>query len=724
MKKLSFLMMCFAFSVNASAQVNVSVDKDVATIEIKGEAGQLYAKSCARAQISLADALGSATTIQLTGGGNVNDADVHVLMNAISEKSADINLDMAGVYIDKISTAMNIGGWSDGGSSTFAKGADSWYVWQPISNIKRFVFPEISGDNKNVPNHALHTFSNVEEIVVPASYSTLDARAFAGREKLVSITIGEEGIDGSLAYVGEGCFENCTSLSSVDFVNHNPNVELEFGKAAFMALPKLKSIVLPEGLTVIGESCFKFENKGFAPALSSITLPSTLKRIEAYAFNGLQEVMTSIVFPAGIEYIGESAFGLTRIKDVYFTGIVPPVVAPDAFDKTTYYGENGFEPGADGDIARGVASRENYHKENGYFGMLHLRPELLKQEEPYITYRKAFTDITRDYSLQDKYVGTDLMWPTHAEFGNAYNQAENGYLDDGVTTYEADKYEGLHKFVLVAYDANQNSTLDWEFGSITGGKWWTLCVPFNMTKEQVETAFGEGTEVCMFSDVVRDEVNRKLILKFKEEVCQVSDKGADDIVIEAHVSYMIHPTNDKPATSSLKFSNYQVVDGSPIPTTLYPASDVDNEHGYMFVGNYSSLPVSKSVKNFVTMEQYSYFLSKSSVDGPHKFFFRLDNTGRWNPYTSVVQTTKGAADHSAFFGGNTSSSKAMGSLFGTEDDATTGIDDVEIIAGNDNSDTNSPVYNICGQLVGAHNSNVSNLSKGLYIVNGKKIIVK
>ena len=196
MKKLSFLMMCFAFSVNASAQVNVSVDKDVATIEIKGEAGQLYAKSCARAQISLADALGSATTIQLTGGGNVNDADFKVHMNAKNDKSADINLDMAGVYIDKISTAMNIGGWSDGGSSTFAKGADSWYVWQPISNIKRFVFPEISGDNKNVPNHALHTFSNVEEIVVPASYSTLDARAFAGREKLVSITIGEEGIDG------------------------------------------------------------------------------------------------------------------------------------------------------------------------------------------------------------------------------------------------------------------------------------------------------------------------------------------------------------------------------------------------------------------------------------------------------------------------------------------------------------------------------------------------
>ena len=58
------------------------------------------------------------------------------------------------------------------------------------------------------------------------------------------------------------------------------------------------------------------------------------------------------------------------------------------------------------------------------------------------------------------------------------------------------------------------------------------------------------------------------------------------------------------------------------------------------------------------------------------------------------------------------------------DDATTGIDDVEIIAGNDNSDTNSPVYNICGQLVGAHNNDVSNLSKGLYIVNGKKIIVK
>ncbi len=72
------------------------------------------------------------------------------------------------------------------------------------------------------------------------------------------------------------------------------------------------TLVLPEGLTEIGERAFER-----CKSLSSVTLPSTLQTIGEDAFI-FSESLSSLVVPAGIEKIGEYAFGASGIEHLTF----------------------------------------------------------------------------------------------------------------------------------------------------------------------------------------------------------------------------------------------------------------------------------------------------------------------------------------------------------------------------------------------------------------------
>lgn len=81
-----------------------------------------------------------------------------------------------------------------------------------------------------------------------------------------------------------------------------------------------------------------------------------------------------------------------------------------------------------------------------------------------------------------------------------------------------------------------------------------------------------------------------------------------------------------------------------------------------------------------------------------------------------------AKDFFNFEAGLSASSKTQSSLFGEDvfdDNGTTSIDKVEIVAGEDSQE----IYNISGQLVST-NGTFAGLPKGIYVKGGKKFIVK
>ena len=347
----------------------------------------------------------------------------------------------------------------------------------------------------------------------------------------------------------------------------------------------------------------------------------------------------------------------------------------------------------------------------------------------------------------DTNLGEQVIWPSQVQFCRSYAVANNGLLWDGESTIgdgiraAGDKsfvgngreYIGLHEFVLVSYDVKNKEPEHWEFSNINGENWYTICVPVNMTVKQVRKSFGNETQVCMFDKVERNS-DKKVRLYFTAEQCLgVEDENA--VAIKANYAYMIRPSQYKDANEKFVLKDYELSDKVyPVPTIMNVADEGVNAHvrgglsTYTFIGNYQMGIGEDGEAPPLYMPKYSYYLGNAG-NNIHKLFFQVGETGKWKPYTCVILVDNfgqgsGEDDYITFFNGstsNTSGSKGCSSFFG-EDNNTTGIDDIEIYAGKNLEKVNA-IFSIDGKMVNS-NGDASQLSKGIYVKNGKKFIVK
>lgn len=396
----------------------------------------------------------------------------------------------------------------------------------------------------------------------------------------------------------------------------------------------------------------------------------------------------------------------------------------------------------------------------------------------------SFKKVTWGYA--DTYLGEQYIWPSHSQFNRAYCTASNSVKWDGVTPVTCDlsadeiaalKYAGYdtsetnldelkkiahmgtRQFVLANADVNEDKEPEKEPEypvDVKGGEWWTLCLPFNMTKAMVDETFGENTQVCLFDRVVRqvNETTRKnrIVLYFTQNVYKhkTEPKKADgtwnfqvtaqapadeDIVIYAHESYMIHPTKTgEDVVFAVK--NYQPAVGSPTPTVVMgkneyigPSSTPANVP-YRYVGNYlesvdaqtASQSVDAQALQEVKIPKYSYVYASDGIET--KFWFLTDEQMTWKPNKCVVQTNTrgdGKNDYEEFFDYTVSSAK-QSSFFGEDFiDTPTSIEDEMVIIAGEGSD--APVYSLDGTLVNT-TGDLTGLPKGVYIKGGKKYVVK
>ena len=155
-------------------------------------------------------------------------------------------------------------------------------------------------------------------LATPKTNSELEFRAFENCVLLESITIPE-----GYTAIGSDCFAGCTALSEVVL----PTTLKEIDYDAFNGCTALTEIDLPSGLQKIGSHAF--ENTGLTsisiPAsvvlgiydigvfmnnahLASVTFEDGFTRIEEAMFSGCP-MLTSVVIPSSVVYVGESAFG-------------------------------------------------------------------------------------------------------------------------------------------------------------------------------------------------------------------------------------------------------------------------------------------------------------------------------------------------------------------------------------------------------------------------------
>lgn len=663
--------------------------------------------------------------------------------------------------------------------------------------------------------------SSITNVNFPNSLTLIGESAFYNCKNIASITLNK-----GLENIGKKAFMD-TSLTALKFpstlqIIHDEafrdcfiyglkfNAGLKFiGKGAFALHRKDKAettLEIPASMRYIGAIAFgnrEYQDVFFygenAPLMPFGTIESwqgtgsAFDEITLMGNNGFDPAKGDIRDDAMTGYANRENYknhgvyfcmlhypkDLTDEQRAAYTDITRVYKTVDKGQKF-YYGQNEYNP-------------YSYHE--------------VGEEETELKFSSYTASKKTSCGFQDTYLGRQYIWPSQEEWRRSYVVNSLGYNWNGKDKYlptlsaedlavlayagykvaDADNpadeatgyytlenlqmmaHMGTRQFPLVNEDVNVDEKPEEEPTypiNIKGGQWWTICVPFNMTKEQVDNVFGPGTHVCRFNKVERvvnsEKKEKSIKLYFTNDVyvhkSTKDDEGHyrtstgtpvadDDIVIYAHESYMIYPKNNSDDPNGMyNISDYTLVTGSPLPTLVEAteqftggakesaSGDASWNKEYRFVGNYqtevavatseqgnsSEEAVPRDIKN-VTVPQYSYIYAKKNGTPKAQFWFYTGTQMLWGANKCVVQATArdgGQSDYKTYFGGNGSARAKELSFFGTDDEVT-GIENVEIIAGNEN-DTQI-VYNLNGQVV---NGNLNSLQKGIYIKNGKKFMVK
>ncbi len=739
------------------------------------------------------------TKIVFTGGGKVTNNFVQKLNGRVASVTV---LDMGGITIDDLS------------SSSIPTGLD-------FSKVTEVTVPKTKVENETMtfPKDVFSAYEwannnsgkGITKLVFPEDYTTIADEAFPptswGFHWLHTLTFPS-----TLKTIGKKAFVNMSSLTEVTFPENLDKID----DAAFSTSP-LRNLKFNSKLRFIGNSAFAYPS---AITEQTLIIPASVKYIgpAAFHFRQYQDVYfqgeKAPIMPCGTPVVGGAD--------------------ESAFPANTLMGDNGFNKNGGqsthDDAEKGWANRDNYYNNGVYFCVLHYPANL--SEENKNTYvdvtRKYLTSTTGDfhynwdpypvgqensqlkwggdtvsakvcYGFRDTYLGEQYIWPSQSQWMRAYVTAALGLCWNGVDTYrptltqeekeiyaeagyvigtgegqytedELSKmaHQGTRMFVLANPDAQKD---DYNPGNIKkDGTWWTICVPFNMTKKQVLDTFGDKTQLCLFDQVTRQidpDGKKHLLIRFatnpmknktsyadgtkaKFTTSENEDQagghaagewdyksisggdaankpGYDDIVIWAHESYMIKPDDGVNSDKDpVTIANYEPVPGNPLPsvvraktTTVAQGQSTDDyDNHYRFVGNYISGQ---------KMPQYSYFFGTgSNGDKTEKFRFYTGTTSNWKANKSLIQAHAhdgGYQDYINFFGGDAANAKVMQTtVFGKDDNNgdTTAIDDIQIQVGDD---VLTPIFSLDGKMVSI-SGDTTGLAKGVYVKAGKKFIVR
>lgn len=219
--------------------------------------------------------------------------------------------------------------------------------------------------------------------------------------------------------------------------------------------------------------------------------------------------------------------------------------------------------------------------------------------------------------------------------------------------------------VIETYE-NANVTLQ---RTLEASHWNSFCVPFALDKDQVTQYFGEGTQLRTYEGRCENNI--------------VYFATVDNI--EAGKPYIMKPGNS-------------VVQNPTFEGVSMVATGLDENGNPQAVGDASTVQM-KGIYNHVTLVQDK---TNIYIGAGNKFYYPADaeacQMNGLRAYFIVPEGTDIKKLRANLDGATTS----LGEIFDTEE-------------------SNTPVYNLQGQCVG---NSLSTLKSGIYVQNGKKVVVK
>ena len=533
-----------------------------------------------------------------------------------------------------------------------------------------------------------------------------------------SITVGSA--EYSVTSIGDKAFKNCNNLTSISL----PHSVTSIGANAFNGCTNVTSISLPNGVTSVGASVFKGCSN-----LTSISLPETLSSIGDDTFYGCSS-LTGVVIPKNVTSIGGSAFAdcssLTSIKMqsatppatgdylfIYSTKldtIYVPYGAAEAYNVEPWNAYNII----DGKISHIISVDGIYYNvdietntaeviadPNGtkYSGDVVIPARILVDDkevavtsiENYafsnckdltsLTMESATPPAAGDYVF-DGCTGLTTIYVPSGAF-NAYNVApwnvydikEQTYaLVDGAAYTRSVKTEG----VRIAYNRN--------FPHL---KWQAWYAPFDMDYDEVSD---EYTMASINAVREYDDNEDGVLDRWSLEVLMLR---AGETVY-ANMPYVIRPK--QAGAKEFVMEN----------ATLYPADEetVDcssTKMLYTFKGVYSAHSASELLANGWLAMGDGRLVNPTAGSTLNPFRWYMSTAPRGN-YSSVYYAPK-----------------RVELVVIDEDGEVTDIEEMPL--GEENAAMwPADVYDLNGRLVKAQAENLDGLKKGIYVVNGQKLV--
>ena len=547
----------------------------------------------------------------------------------------------------------------------------------------------------------------VQNVSIPNTIQEIKPYAFYGCSSITSVTIPS-----TVTSIGEGAFHNCSSLTSVIIPNSVtsikdntfykcsglttvtiPNSVTSIGKAAFAYCNSLNSVTIPNSVTSIGESVFLG-----CSGLTTITIPNSVTSIGRFAFDNCSS-LTSVTIPNSVTWIGQRTFracsslisvtipnSVTSINEqaFYECTSLTSITIPNS---VTSIGEGAFEK---------CSSLTSVIIPNSV--------TLLGGQTFYNCTRLASIVWDADFVMPSNVVNENttnmLFYTKDASYApsSIKNVIVNGTAKEIVLSdaSSSNNFYCPREFTTekISYTHNYRMTSGLD-GQARG--WETIALPFTVS----EITHSSKGKLLPFGAWTSTSDAKPFWL------CKLSSSGFTRATsIEANTPYIICMPNNSDYDSSFNLSGNVTFSATNVKVPVSSSVATVKSNSKTFIPAFCAQDKSSTV--YALNVNNSYHSELGGYTEGSAFVSDLRTVSPFEAY----MTTSAANAKRAFL---------------IDFSETTGIDEVPTT---DMKDGTHKIYNLNGQLVKQTNSQqeldetLKQLPAGVYVVNGKKTIVK
>ena len=636
-------------------------------------------------------------------------------------------------------------------------------------SLKSIVFP--ATDGMIVPTRAFENNTKLETVVFPdnkGSYQIMNSAFKNSKIKTVSLGKGYsipdmayEGQWKSPTGSGESIFEHCTELTNVVL----DNSITDLGVKAFSATYSIEYLILPEDLVHIGNLCFK------ECGIKTVTIPDNVNiGPNDQIFQGCVRLTNVYVNSDNVAVRTQGLMEMNQTFNFRYTAGDNPTYSVADYQATSVYNSSDYQ---DSPFVGQTYSIPVLHYPGTVTAIDNYRvPFYMHYQgvdpETGTTWPNAY-DIEHKENGEVNYDPYEIVYPGYSSYWNVTGKNES-----------EDPYAGWRQFLIGNNTFKEQKVFYDE--RIKESRWYSICLPINMTEAQFMSAYGVGAALKEFSGAVYDENEKMIILNFDKDA-----EVKDGYILQKNVPYMIHPAKIKfskrkeiiRTADGVEFKKESVEGQEKYVTkdviaTFDTESDLFIKWDNLLNGGQAladamaeietnttaalqaksvTQPLSISASNpdniqpadfnfkgsFMGAEIYgpgdisgnqvklgtspklpvgAYYLGYDPEHGiTTPQFFKSRGVATWSPYCALIENIGSSS---------TSGAKAFDVL----DIDFNGLSDDNIVSGIGAPtiqipvmNTDNKVYNLNGQVVRDNAKDLNGL-KGIYIVGGKKVVIK